>query len=52
MVVIKPWETPGKLKDLEGEGRPGGGGWFVFVNLKMIIWIVHMTYGDWTYGTF
>ena len=26
MVVIKPWETPGTLKDLEGEGRAGGGG--------------------------
>ena len=26
MVVIKPWETPGTLKDLEGEGRGGGGG--------------------------
>lgn len=24
MVVIKPWETPGTLKDLEGEGRAGG----------------------------
>ena len=33
MVVIKPWETPGTLKDLEGEGRAGGGG----VDLSLLI---------------
>jgi len=31
-----------------GGGGGGGGG----VDLSSLIKIVHMTYGDWTYGTF